>query len=185
VDLNINDISQIEGYLLNKLTGDELKVFESKMANDAAFKKQVVEYGELVLGIKQVAAVDLKNTIAESIGNVKVEPNAYKPSNSTEPAGSSIAKKLITFLVIAGAIAAIIYYYLNNKTELKQKWDNSIQKIESEITKTTTDTIFTIDGKEVTDPALKKRLQENNFGSDTVFRSRTIKPIQEGVAQPE
>jgi hypothetical protein len=97
----MSNFDHIDDYLANRLDSNERVAFENQVANDPALKSEVELQRQIIEGIKQARAVELKAMLSRvpvSGGGAQVEFSALR---------------IAAGVIIAGVLTAAAYYYFN------------------------------------------------------------------------
>lgn len=98
----MNNFELIDDYLANRLKGTEKEAFERQVGNDPALKSEVELQKQIVEGIKQARAAELKamlNKVPVAGGGAQVEFNVMRIAAS---------------VVLVGVVSAAAYYYMRS-----------------------------------------------------------------------
>lgn len=101
----MNELEQIEWYLKNKLEGEALQKFETRLKNEADFRKKVDEYSMIFEGFEYLKMEALREKFkarSKDLPNIQIAKTADLPKRSS----FSILKKLTAaiFILAAGAL---------------------------------------------------------------------------------
>jgi hypothetical protein len=91
----------IDDYLASRLKGADKEAFESQLANDPALKSEVELQRQIIEGIKQARAAELKAMLSRvpvTAGGAQVEFSVLR---------------IAAGVILAGVVTAAIYYYYN------------------------------------------------------------------------
>jgi hypothetical protein len=96
----MSNFELIDDYLANRLTGKDRETFEGQLGKDPALKSEVDLQRQIVEGIKQARAAELKAMLSQvSVGGgAQVEFSVLR---------------IAAGVVIAGVVTAAVYYYFN------------------------------------------------------------------------
>ena len=97
----MSNFELIDDYLANRLEGKEREGFESQLNNDPALKSEVEIQRQIVEGIKQARAAELKAMLSRvpvTGGGAQVEFSVLR---------------IAAGVILAGVVTAAVYYYFN------------------------------------------------------------------------
>jgi len=127
------DLELLDDYLSNRMSGAEKQAFEKQLDADIELKSEYQTQQQLIQGIKNARAVELKTMLK----NIPVSP-------SMAPGEATLLTKVAASLVVAGLIGTGIYFFLNRETKTEQTISEPVAQTKPEVTekvepKTTTE----------------------------------------------
>lgn len=103
----------IDAYLTNRLSREEMRVFENGLEKDPLLKGEIGLQREIIESIKQSRRLELKSRL----NNIEIGG-----ATSTGYAAYKIAASLL----VTGLLSSGIYFYVNNKSDISDKKGNSL-----------------------------------------------------------
>ena len=152
------DLELLDDYLSNRLSGSEKEAFEKQIDADPELKNEFQAQQQLIEGIKNARAVELKAMLK----NVPVPP-------MVGPGELTLFTKVAASLVVAGLIGTGIYFYINREDKVEQEQMEPIAQADPE-TKEKTDSKST---------ATTEEPSKNTIAEAPVTETTTKAPTRE------
>ena len=117
------DLELLDDYLSNRMSGAEKEAFEKQLDADIELKSEYQAQQQLIQGIKNARAVELKTMLK----NIPVSP-------SMAPGEATLLTKVAASLMVAGLIGTGIYFFLNRETKIEQTISEPVAQTKPEVT---------------------------------------------------
>ncbi len=117
----MTNTEQIEQYLKNELSGNELAEFEHRMQNNPDFKKEVLAHKDVNLFIKNTVKADSFRKITSEVYN------EYIKSSSAKLLYFGTRKKIAGFALLFIVLSAVLFYLfkpVSSKTLYAQNFEH-------------------------------------------------------------
>ncbi len=95
----------LDQYLSGKMSPEEQAIFEQQIKSDPLLQKELAFQKEVIEGIRRARIAELK----AMLNNVPVPP--------ANPLASSTVIKVVSSVLVVGAISTVLYLYLNQENE--------------------------------------------------------------------
>jgi hypothetical protein len=163
----MSNIDLIDDYLANKLSGNALQEFETRLKTDAVLQKELAQQQLIVEGIKQARVAELKSML-----------NKVSVSSSPSLFGEWGALKIAATVAVAGLLGTVLYWYNQDTKAIMPETPNAEVKVDSLLPK---------EEKPNTEVEVKETqpAEEEKKSEAPVVTPKTSKPKKKASASPQ